>query len=69
MKVPAASVYKKVIDAMEGEHQEEEKMYSAIQQGNGRKAIEAERAESSMQILILTMALQEQILSARPLPV
>ena len=50
LKVPAASVYKKVIDAMEGEHQEEEKMYSAIQQGNGRKAIEAERAESSMQM-------------------
>lgn len=51
LKVPAASVYKKVIDAMEGEHQEEEKMYSAIQQGNGRKAIEAVRAESSMQMV------------------
>ena len=50
MKVPAASVYKKVIDAMEREHQEEEKMYSAIRQGAGRKAIEAVRAESSMQM-------------------
>ena len=50
LKVPAAAVYKKVIDAMEGEHQEEEKMYSAIQQGTGRKAIEAVRAESSMQM-------------------
>ena len=38
------------IDAMEREHQEEEKMYSAIQQGTGRKAIEAVRAESSMQM-------------------
>ena len=46
LKAPAASVYKKVIDAMEREHQEEEKMYSAIQQGAGRKAIEAVRAES-----------------------
>ena len=50
MKAPAASVYKKVIDAMEREHQEEEKMYSAIRQGAGRKAIEAVRAESSMQM-------------------
>ena len=32
LKAPAASVYKKVIDAMEREHREEEKMYSAIQQ-------------------------------------
>lgn len=50
MKAPAASVYKKVIDAMEREHREEEKMYSAIQQGAGRKAIEAVRADSSMQM-------------------
>ena len=35
---------------MEREHQEEEKMYSAIRQGAGRKAIEAVRAESSMQM-------------------
>ena len=69
LKAPAASVYKKVIDAMEREHREEEKMYSAIQQGAGRKAIEAVRADSSMQIRILTMDLQEQISSARPLPV
>ncbi len=48
LKAPAASVYKKVIDAMEREHREEEKMYSAIQQGAGRKAIEAVRADSSM---------------------
>lgn len=32
------------------ERREEEKMYSAIQQGNGRRAIEAVRAESSMQM-------------------
>ena len=50
LKAPAASVYKKVIDAMEREHQEEEKMYSSIQQGAGRKAIEEVRAESSMQM-------------------
>ncbi len=50
LKAPAASVYKKVIDAMEREHQEEEKMYSAIRQGAGRKAIEAVRADSSMQM-------------------
>lgn len=50
LKAPAASVYKKVIDAMEREHREEEKMYSAIQQGAGRKAIEAVRADSSMQM-------------------
>ena len=50
MKAPAASVYKKVIDAMERERREEEKMYSAIQQGAGRKAIEAVRADSSMQM-------------------
>ena len=50
LKAPAASVYKKVIDAMERERREEEKMYSAIQQGAGRKAIEAVRADSSMQM-------------------
>ena len=50
LKAPAASVYKKVMDAMEREHREEEKMYSAIQQGAGRKAIEAVRADSSMQM-------------------
>lgn len=50
LKAPAASVYKKVIDAMEGEHREEEKMYSAIQQEAGRKAIEEVRADSSMQM-------------------
>ena len=50
LKAPAASVYKKVIDAMEKERREEEKMYSAIQQGAGRKAIEAVRADSSMQM-------------------
>ena len=33
---------------MERERREEEKMYSAIQQGAGRKAIEAVRADSSM---------------------
>ena len=37
-------------NAMEREHQEEEKMYSAIRQGAGRKAIEAVRADSSMQM-------------------
>lgn len=36
--------------AMERERREEEKMYSAIQQGAGRKAIEAVRADSSMQM-------------------
>ena len=51
LKVPAAAVYKKVIDAMEGEHQEEEKMYSAIQQGTGRKAIEAVR-EFSLEVFV-----------------
>lgn len=50
LKAPAASVYKKVIDAMEREHRKEEKMYSAIQQGAGRKAIEEVRADSSMQM-------------------
>ena len=35
---------------MERERREEEKMYSAIQQGAGRKAIEAVRADSSMQM-------------------
>ena len=60
LKAPAASVYKKVIDAMEREHREEEKMYSAIQQGAGRKAIEAVRADSSMQISAPRMAFQTQ---------
>ena len=58
LKAPAASVYKKVIDAMEREHREEEKMYSAIQQGAGRKAIEAVRADSSMQ---MTSNLEEHL--------
>lgn len=35
---------------MEREHRKEEKMYSAIQQGAGRKAIEEVRADSSMQM-------------------
>ena len=35
---------------MEREHREEEKMFSAIQQGAGRKAIEAVRDDSSMQM-------------------
>ena len=39
MKAPAASVYKKEIDAMEREHQEEEKMYSAIRQGAAEKQL------------------------------
>lgn len=59
MKAPAASVYKKVIDAMERERREEEKMYSAIQQGAGRKAIEAVRADSSMQMKTILAELNE----------
>ena len=61
LKAPAASVYKKVIDAMEREHREEEKMYSAIQQGAGRKAIEAVRADSSMQMKTILAELNSDI--------
>ena len=50
LKVPAATIYKKVMDALELEHLEEEKMAAAIQQGAGRKAIEVVRAERSVQM-------------------
>ena len=50
LKVPAATIYKKVMDALELEHLEEEKMAAAIQQGAGRKAIEVIRAERSVQM-------------------
>ena len=41
---------KKVMDALELEHLEEEKLTAAIQQGAGRKAIEVVRAERSVQM-------------------
>lgn len=50
LKVPAATIYKKVMDALELEHLEEEKLAAAIQQGAGRKVIEAVRAEKSVQM-------------------
>ena len=50
LKVPAATIYKKVMDALELEHLEEEKLTAAIQQGAGRKAIEVVRAEKSVQM-------------------
>lgn len=50
LKVPAATIYKKVMDALELEHLEEEKLAVAIQQGAGRKVIEAVRAEKSVQM-------------------
>lgn len=50
LKVPAATIYKKVLDALEMEHLEKEKMAAAIQQGAGRKAIEVVRAERSVQM-------------------
>ena len=50
LKVPAATIYKNVMDALELEHQEEEKLTAAIQQGAGRKAIEVVRAEKSVQM-------------------
>lgn len=50
LKVPAATIYKKVMDALELEHLEEEKLAAAIQQGAGRKAIEVVRAERSVQM-------------------
>ena len=50
LKVPAATIYKKVMDALELEHLEEEKLAAAIQRGAGRKAIEVVRAEKSVQM-------------------
>ncbi len=50
LKVPAATIYKNVMDALELEHLEEEKLTAAIQQGAGRKAIEVVRAEKSVQM-------------------
>lgn len=50
LKVPAATIYKKVMDALELEHLEEEKLAAAIQQGAGKKAIEVVRAEKSLQM-------------------
>lgn len=50
LKVPAATIYKKVMDALELEHLEEEKLAAAIQQGAGKKAIEVVRAEKSVQM-------------------
>ena len=50
LKVPAATIYKKVMDALELEHLEEEKLATAIQQGAGKKAIEVVRAEKSLQM-------------------
>lgn len=50
LKVPAATIYKKVMDALELEHLEKEKLTAAIQQGAGRKAIEVVRAEKSVQM-------------------
>lgn len=50
LKVPAATIYKKVMDALELEHLEKEKLAAAIQQGAGRKAIEVVRAEKSVQM-------------------
>ena len=41
---------KKVMDALELEHLEKEKLAAAIQQGAGRKAIEVVRAEKSVQM-------------------
>ena len=49
-KVPAATIYKNVMDALELEHLEEEKLAVAIQQGAGKKAIEVVRAERSVQM-------------------
>ena len=57
---------------MERERREEEKMYSAIQQGAGRKAIEAVRADSSMQMkedeMSITRKLAKLILTLLTLP-
>ena len=50
LKVPAATIYKNVMDALELEHLEEEKLAVAIQQGAGKKAIEVVRAERSVQM-------------------
>ncbi len=50
LKVPAATIYKNVMDALELEHLEEEKLAAAIQQGAGKKAIEVVRAERSVQM-------------------
>lgn len=50
LKVPAATIYKKVMDALELEHLEEEKLAAAIQQGAGKKVIEVVRAEKSLQM-------------------
>lgn len=43
-------IYKNVMDALELEHLEEEKLAAAIQQGAGKKAIEVVRAERSVQM-------------------
>lgn len=40
LKIPAATIYKNVMDALEVEHLEEEKLTAAIQRRAGRKAIE-----------------------------
>lgn len=50
LKVSAATIYKNVMDALELEHLEEEKLAAAIQQGAGKKAIEVVRAERSVQM-------------------
>lgn len=50
LKVPAATIYKKVMAALELEHLEEEKLAAAIQQGAGKKAIEGVRAKKSLQM-------------------
>lgn len=47
---PGSYHYKKVMDALELEHLEEEKLAAAIQQGAGKKAIEVVRAEKSLQM-------------------
>ena len=38
LKAPAATIYKKVMDALELEHLEEEKLAAAIQQGAGKQS-------------------------------
>lgn len=50
LKVLAATIYKNVMDALELEHLEEEKLAAVIQQGAGKKAIEGVRAERSIQM-------------------
>lgn len=59
LKVPAATIYKKVMDALELEHLEEEKLAAAIQQGAGRKVIEAVRTEKSVQMKSVLAELNE----------